>query len=129
MKVVNFDSSTQCLDAFDTKLEKFNKISQDKMPPRMATSFLLAATNGNSKLRHAWATKETICQSQTPITIPTYEEYIDYLMFHSKQLEASVITNTPTRKANSSETDYLTPNSPWWGGKSTIILDEIYNSK
>ena len=33
-------------------------------------------------------------------------------MFHSKQLEASVINNTSTRKANSSETDYLTPNSP-----------------
>ena len=33
-------------------------------------------------------------------------------MFHSKQLEASVVDNTFTRKANSSETDYLSQNSP-----------------
>ena len=33
-------------------------------------------------------------------------------MFHSKQVEASVINNTSTRKVNSSETDYLTPTSP-----------------
>ena len=41
-----------------------------------------------------------------------YEEYFDYLMFHSKQLEVSVINNTPTRKTNSSETNYVTTNSP-----------------
>ena len=33
-------------------------------------------------------------------------------MFHSKQLEASVVNNTSTRKANSAETDYLSQNSP-----------------
>ena len=71
----------------------------------------MAATHGNSELRNAWATKEIICQSQTPPTIPTYEEYFDYLMFHSKQLEVSVINNTLTKKANSSETEYLTLNS------------------
>ena len=53
LKVIYFDCSTQCLDAFDKKLEKFNKISVDAMPPRMATSFLMAATHGNSKLRTA----------------------------------------------------------------------------
>ena len=67
----------------------------------------MAASLSNSKLRNAWA----ICQSQTPPVIPTYGEHFDYLMFHSKQLEASVINNTSTRKANSLETDYLTPNS------------------
>ena len=111
LKVENFDSSTQCLDAFDSKLEKFNEISQDVMPPKMATSFLMAATHGNSELWNAWATKLTICQSQTPPTISIYEEYFDYLMFHSKQIEVSIVTNTTTRKANSSETDFLTPNS------------------
>ena len=77
LKVVDFASSTQCLDAFDSKLEKFNKISQDVMPPKMATSFLMAATHGNSELQKAWATKLTICQSQTPPIIPTYDEYFD----------------------------------------------------
>ena len=72
LKVVNYDSSTKCLDVFDTKLEKFNEISQDVMPPRMATRFLVAATHDNTELWNAWATKETIYQSQTPPTIPTY---------------------------------------------------------
>ena len=69
---------------FDTKLEKFNKISPVDLPAPIAVSFLMSATHGNSELRSAWAIKETICQSQTPPTIPTYDEYFDYLMFHAK---------------------------------------------
>ena len=72
----------------------------------------MSAYHGNSELRNAWATKRTICQSATTPTVPTYSEYFDYLMFHSKQLEASVVDNTPARKANAAETDYLTQNSP-----------------
>ena len=113
IKVVEFTSSTQFLDAFDTKLEKFNEISTNSLlPEKMAISFLMASAHGNSKLRNAWATKLTICQSQTPATVPMYEECFDYLMFHSKQLEASDINNTSTRKANSLETDYMSPHSP-----------------
>ena len=81
------------------------------MPASMATSFLMSATHCNSELCSAWATKEIICQSQTPSTTPTYDEYFDYLMFHEKQTEVSIIDNTTTRKDNSSETDYLTPYS------------------
>ena len=44
--------------------------------------------------------------------MPTYAEYFDYLMFHLKQLKASLVDNTSSRKANSSETDYLSQNSP-----------------
>ena len=112
LKVTEFTFSTYFLDIFDSKLEKFNKISQNHLPPKMATIFLMAAFHGNSDLRNAWATKITICESQTPPTIPMHEEYFYYFMFHSKQLEASVINNTSTRIVNSSETDYLTPNSP-----------------
>ena len=54
MKVTDFDCSTQCLDAFDTTLEKFNEISLDTMPASMATIFLMLATHGNSELRSAW---------------------------------------------------------------------------
>ena len=78
----------------------------------MLIGFLLSASHGNSELRNAWATKRTICQSTTPPTIPRYMEYFDYLMFHSKQLEASVSDNTSTQQANLSETDYLSQNSP-----------------
>ena len=111
MKVTDFDCSTQCLDVFEIKLEKFNEISLDAMPASIATSFLMSASANNSELRSAWATKKTICQSQTPPTTSTYDEYFDYLMFHAKQIEASIINNITRRKANSSKTDYLTPNS------------------
>ena len=111
MKVIDFDGSTQCLDAFDTKLEKFNETSLDAMPTSMATNFSMSATHSDSELRSDWATKETIFQSQTPPTTLIYDEYFDYLMFHAKQIEASIINNTTTTKANSSETDYLTPYS------------------
>ena len=63
MKVIDFDCFTQCLDAFDTKFEKFNEISPVDLPAPMAVSFLMSSTHGNSELRSAWATKETICQS------------------------------------------------------------------
>ena len=78
----------------------------------MVIGFLLSASHGNSELWNAWATKQTICQSTTPPTVPTYKEYFDYLMFHSKQLEASVSNNISTRQAHLSETDYLSQNSP-----------------
>ena len=106
LKVSEFTSSTIFLVEFDSKLEKFNELSTGApLPKKMAISFLMMASHGNSELRNAWATKRTICQSQAPATVPTYEEYFDYLMFHSKQLEASVVNNTSTRKANSSKTD------------------------
>ena len=112
IKVTDFDCSTQCLDAFDTKLEKFSEISPVDLHSPMAVSFLMSATHDNSELRSAWATKETICQSQPPPTIPTYVEYFDYLMCHAKQLEASVTDNNTSRKANAAESDYLQPYSP-----------------
>ena len=39
LKVTEFSSSTQFLDPFDSKLEKFNKISQDHLPPKIVTNF------------------------------------------------------------------------------------------
>ena len=113
LKVSDFTSSSTFLDEFDSKLEQFNELSVGNfLPEKMAIGFLLSASHGNSELRNAWATKRTICQSSTHPTVPTYSEYFDYLMFHLKQLEASVINNTSTRQANSSETDYLSQYSP-----------------
>ena len=114
LKVSDFTSSTVFLDEFDSKLAKFNKLfdSSQQMPDKMSTSFLLQASHGNTELRNAWATKRTICLNTIPVTVPTYTDYFEYLMFHSKQLEASIVDNTSTRKVNSSETDYLSQNSP-----------------
>ena len=50
---------------------------------------------------------------------PTYDKYYKYLLGYTKKLEAAFKDNTPSRKANSSETDYLTPYSP---------LDSCYNN-
>ena len=113
MKVSEFTSSSEFLDEFDSKVEQFNELNlNNPMPEKMAIGFLLSASHGNTELRNAWATKRSICQSTTPPTVPTYLEYFEYLMFHSKQLEASVVDNTAARKANTAETGYLRQNSP-----------------
>ena len=113
MKVSEFTSSSQFLDEFDSKLEQFNELNLGApMPEKMAIGFLLSASHGNTELRNAWATKRTICQNAATPTVPSYSEYFEYLMFHSKQLEASVIDNSAARKANTAETNYLSHDSP-----------------
>ena len=42
----------------------------------------------------------------------TYNEYYKYLLGYAKKLEVAVEDNTPSRKANSSETYFLIPYSP-----------------
>ena len=42
----------------------------------------------------------------------TYDEYYKYLLGYAKKLGAAVKDNTPSRKANLSGTDYMTPYSP-----------------
>ena len=104
---------------FDTKLKKFNQISPVELPPQMAASFLKSATHGNSELLSAWAACKTVPQNASPGTIPTYDLYFEYLMFHAKQLEAAITDNTTSRKANAAESDYLLPYSH---------TDECYNN-
>ena len=48
----------------------------------------------------------------SPGTIPTYDQYFEYLMYHVKQLEAAITDNTTSRKANIAESDYMQPYSP-----------------
>ena len=47
----------------------------------------------------------------SPDTIPTYDQYFEYLMYHVKQLEAAITDNTTSRKANIAESDYMQPYS------------------
>ena len=70
------------------------------------------ASHGNKELLSAWTQYETMKTTMTPGTIPSYDEYYEYLLGYAKKLEAAVANNTSSRKANSAESDYLTPYSP-----------------
>ena len=83
------------------------------MPDDMAVMYLEAATCGNSDLLSACTQRKCMKKQLTPGgPTPTYVEYYRYLLQYAKKLEVAIEINTPARKANSSKTDYLTPNSP-----------------
>ena len=48
----------------------------------------------------------------SPGTIPTYDQYFEYLMYHAKQLEATITDDNTSRKENVAESGYLEPYSP-----------------
>ena len=74
--------------------------------------YLQSATCGNSDLFSAWTQCEALKERITPGgPSPTYDEYYAYLLQYVKKLEVPVENNTPSLKANSSKTDYLTPYS------------------
>ena len=114
MKIVTFDIPTKSLDTFDSYLTTFNKISPDsQMPDALSIMYLKSAAHGNSNLLIAWTQCEAMKENMTPGgPLPTYDEYYKYLLGYAKKLEAVVEGNTTSQKANSSETDYLTPYSP-----------------
>ena len=83
------------------------------MPDNMAIMLLEAATYGNSDFLSAWTQRQIMTEEMNPggPTL-TYDEYYKYLLQIAKKLEISVVINTSARKANSSETDYLSQNLP-----------------
>ena len=114
LKIVDFDTPTKGLDTFDSYLTQFNKISpiNSKMPDNLAIMYLEAATSGNTDVLSAWTQCKCMKEQLTPGGLtPSYDEYYKYLLGYAKKLEVAVEINTPAHKANSSETDYLTPNS------------------
>ena len=112
MKVADVPYPTKCLDVFYSKLEKFNEISPNNMSPSMSVSFLKSATHGNTKLLNYWETYETIRQNLSPGSIPTYDQFFQYLMSHAKQLEDSITNNSTSWKANAAVSGYMQPYSP-----------------
>ena len=115
LKIVAFDTPTKGLDIFDSYLTKFYKISpiSGQMPELLAIMYLQAATSGNTDLLSAWTQYECMKEQMTPGgPTPSYDEYYKYLLQYAEKLEVAVESNTPALKANSSETDYLTPYSP-----------------
>ena len=118
MKIVEFDHPLQGLDKFDPNLQKFNKVSRsNKMPDELAIMYLRSATHSNKELLSAWAQCEIMNEAVNK-PAPTYDEYYAYMLKYAKKLEAAVTNNTTSRKANSAESNYLSPYSP---------SDECYN--
>ena len=80
MKIADFLIISKCLGLFDTKLEKFNKLSVDTMTTFLAIRFLKTATSGNDQLLHAWALNGTIKESITTGVAPIYKKYYDFFL-------------------------------------------------
>ena len=114
LKIVAFDTPTKGLDTFDFYLTMINKISpKSQMPDSLAIMYLQVLICGNTDLLNAWTQCEAIKEQMTPgRPTPSYDEYYTYMLQYAKKLEVAVENNTPSLKANSSETDYLTPYSP-----------------
>ena len=60
----------------------------------MAISFLKSATHRNSGLLSAWATCKTIRENLSAGSVPTYDQYFEYIVTQAKKLEDSITDNT-----------------------------------
>ena len=114
IKIVTFDTPTKGLDTFDSYLTTFNKISKGSpMLDSLSVMYLKSASHGNKELLSAWTQCEVMKENMTPGgPSPKYNEYYKYLLGYAKKLELAVEYYTPSRKAKSSELDYLTSYSP-----------------
>ena len=98
MKISESTSQTAFLEVFDTTIEKFDKVSADKIPASQKIGLLKQAFHADKQLLQAWTTVESIvAHSSTPGTAITYEKYMEYLVSHSEALEASTADNTKRR--------------------------------
>ena len=113
MKINDFDHTAKGLDAFDSYLTTFNKISKGSpMPDSLSIMYLKSVSHGNKELLYAWTQCETITETMKPGTTPAYNEYFEYMLNYAKKLEAAVTDNTTSLKAKAAESDYLQPYSP-----------------
>ena len=97
MKINDFDHTAKGLDAFDSYLTTFNKISKGSpMPDSLSIMYLKSVSHGNKELLYAWTQCETITETMKPGTTPIYNEYFEYMLGYAKKLEAAVANNTPS---------------------------------
>ena len=95
MKISEPKSHTTFLEDFDTTIEKFDKVSADKMPASHKIGLLKQAVPTDKQLLQVWTVVESIVShGSTPGTAITYEKYMEYLVSHSEVLEASTVDNT-----------------------------------
>ena len=98
MKISEAKSQTAFLEDFDTTIEKFDKVSADKMPASQKIGLLKQAVNADKQLLQAWTAVEFIVShGATPGTAITYDEYMEYLVSHSEALEVSGVNNSKRR--------------------------------
>ena len=113
MKINDFAHPTKGLNTFDSYIATFNKIlKSSSMPNILAIMDLQSAFHGNKELLSAWTQCETMIETMKLDTTPTYDKHYEYMLGHAKKLEPAIANNTPSRKANSAESDYLQPYSP-----------------
>ena len=98
MKMSESESKTAFLEDFDMTIEKFDKVSADKMPALQKISLLKQVVHADKQLLQAWTAVESIvAHGSTPGTAITYEKSMEYLISHSEALEASTVDNTKRR--------------------------------
>ena len=120
MEINDFHHPTKGLGTFDLYLATFNKISKGSpMPNMLAVMYLKSASHGNKELLSAWTQYETMTETMKLGTIPTYDEYYEYMLGYATKLEAAVANNTSSQKAKSAESDYSLPYS---------LSDACYNN-
>ena len=76
------------------------------MPTSQKISLLKKAANIDVKLLLAWTAVKTIISSTNRNKTTSYQEYLDYLVAHSKKLEESSIDYSG-RKANIADTHFM----------------------
>ena len=106
MKISNSKSRTPFLEEFDTILQKFDIVSDDKMPASQKISLLKEAVNADIQLLQACTAVETIISNTKLNTTTSYEEYLDYFVSHSEKIEESGADKSG-RRANVAETNFM----------------------
>ena len=95
MKISDSKSRTVFLEEFDTVLEKFGKVSADKIPAYQKIGLFKKAVNADDQLLQAWtAMKTIISHGSASGTVTIYGKYLEYLISHSEKLEESSIDNS-----------------------------------
>ena len=106
VKNFNSKSRTICWEEFDTILQKFDVVSDDKMLTSQKIGLLKKAMNTDIQFLQAWAAVETVIYNIKSNTTTSYEEYLDYLVAHSEKLEESSTDNLG-QQANVAETYFM----------------------
>ena len=79
----------------------------------LSIMYLQSGKCGNLDLLSAWTQCKAIKEHMTPGgPWPAFDDYYTYLLQYAKKLEVAVENITPSLKANSSKTEYLTPYLP-----------------
>lgn len=107
MRIASSKLRTTFLEEFGTVLQKFNTVSVDHMLASQKMGLLKKAANLDNQLLFKWTAVETTFFKDLTCGIATaYEDYMEYLAYHTEKLEESGINNSGW-KVNVMETNYM----------------------